>query len=164
MERWPRRPLATVCSPAPSPGDARGFPVLAIALNTVLATLLLIANRRGERRRPVHDARAPEHVRLCADRCPGGGCLPYARHPRADDADGSTARRRDARRRPALAVSIWMIGATGKPTVFDGVLLVLIGIPVYLADQWRRARGGTAEPAPADPPSGAPSAAAREGD
>jgi hypothetical protein len=56
-----------------------------------------------------------------------------------------------------------MIGATGKHTVFDGVLLVLIGIPVYLADQWRRARGGTAEPAPAGPPSGAPSAAAREG-
>jgi hypothetical protein len=40
---------------------------------------------------------------------------------------------------------------------------VLIGIPVYLADRWRRARGGTAEPAPAGPPSGVPSAAAREG-
>jgi hypothetical protein len=63
----------------------------------------------------------------------------------------------------ALAFCIWMIGATGKHTVFDGVLLVLIGIPVYLADQWRRARRGTAEPAPADPPSAAPSAAAREG-
>jgi hypothetical protein len=30
----------------------------------------------------------------------------------------------------ALAFCIWMIGATGKHTVFDGVLLVLIGIPV----------------------------------
>jgi hypothetical protein len=62
----------------------------------------------------------------------------------------------------ALAFSIWMIGATGKHTVFDGVLLVLIGIPVYLADQWRRARGGTPEPAPADAPSGAPRVAAPE--
>jgi hypothetical protein len=62
----------------------------------------------------------------------------------------------------ALAFSIWMIGATGKHTVFDGVLLVLIGIPVYLADQWRRARGETAEPTPTGPPSRAPDGAARK--
>ena len=62
----------------------------------------------------------------------------------------------------ALAFSIWMIGATGKDTVFDGVLLVLIGIPVYLADQWRRARAGTPEAAANNPPSETSGAAARE--
>jgi APA family basic amino acid/polyamine antiporter len=62
----------------------------------------------------------------------------------------------------ALAFSIWMIGATGQHTVFDGVVLVLIGIPVYLADQWRRARAGTPEPYPAGQPSDAPDAPARE--
>ncbi|MGA2831356.1 MAG: hypothetical protein ABSF03_35215, partial [Streptosporangiaceae bacterium] len=44
----------------------------------------------------------------------------------------------------ALAFSIWMIGETGQDTVFDGVILIFIGIPVYLADQWRRARRATA--------------------
>ncbi|MCW2953113.1 MAG: hypothetical protein JWQ48_2283 [Conexibacter sp.] len=37
-----------------------------------------------------------------------------------------------------------MIGATGRPTVFDGVILILIGIPVYIADQWRRTRHAAA--------------------
>jgi hypothetical protein len=36
-----------------------------------------------------------------------------------------------------------MIGETGKDTVFDGTILIFIGIPVYLADQWRRTRRAT---------------------
>jgi APA family basic amino acid/polyamine antiporter len=47
----------------------------------------------------------------------------------------------------ALAFSIWMIGETGKDTVFDGVIMIFIGIPVYLADQWRRTRRATADAA-----------------
>jgi len=37
-----------------------------------------------------------------------------------------------------------MIGETGKDTVFDGVIMIFIGIPVYLADQWRRTRRAAA--------------------
>jgi hypothetical protein len=48
----------------------------------------------------------------------------------------------------ALAFSIWMIGETGKATVFDGVILIFIGIPVYLADQWRRTRRATVAATP----------------
>lgn len=40
----------------------------------------------------------------------------------------------------ALAFSIWMIAATGYATVYDGVLLILLGIPVYIADSWWRSR------------------------
>lgn len=40
----------------------------------------------------------------------------------------------------ALAFSIWMIAATGYQTVYDGILLILIGIPVYIADSWWRSR------------------------
>jgi APA family basic amino acid/polyamine antiporter len=128
--------------------DARGIPVLAIVLNTVLATLLLIANAAGN----VVDlfttlallstfvyvltyvlAVAAFLMRIIRGQTTQTG--------RALAVETITAGLALAL---ALALSIWMIGATGKHTVFDGVLLVLIGIPVYLADQWRRARGGTA--------------------
>ena len=130
--------------------DARGIPVLAILINTVLATLLLIANAAGN----VVDlfttlallstfvyvltyvlAVAALLMRIIRGQTTQTG-RPLALETLAAGL--------------ALAFSIWMIGATGKHTVFDGVLLVLIGIPVYLADQWRRARAGTPEPAPAD--------------
>ena len=40
----------------------------------------------------------------------------------------------------ALGFGIWMIGATGKDTVFAGVLMLLVGIPVYVGETWRRQR------------------------
>jgi len=143
--------------------DARGIPVLAIVLNTVLATLLLIANAAGNvvdlfttlalLSTFVYVLTYVLAVAAFLMRTIRGQTTPTGRPLAVETLAAGLA----------LAFCIWMIGATGKHTVFDGVLLVLIGIPVYLADQWRRARGGTAEPAPADPPSATPSAAAREG-
>jgi hypothetical protein len=40
----------------------------------------------------------------------------------------------------ALAFGIWMIGATGEDTVFAGVLMLLIGIPVYVLESGLRRR------------------------
>lgn len=142
--------------------DARGIPILAIILNTVLATLLLIANAAGNvvnlfttlalLSTFVYVLTYVLAVAALLMRIIRGQTTQTGRPLAIETLAASVA----------LAFSIWMIGATGKHTVFDGVLLVLIGIPVYLADQWRRARGGTPEPAPAGPPAGAPSAALRE--
>jgi APA family basic amino acid/polyamine antiporter len=143
--------------------DARGIPVLAIFINTVLATLLLIANAAGN----VVDlfttlALLSTFVYVLTYVLAVAAFLMRTIRGQTTQTGRPLAFETLAAGL-ALAFSIWMIGATGKHTEFDGVLLVLIGIPVYLADQWRRARAGTAEPAPADPPPAAPSAAAQEG-
>jgi APA family basic amino acid/polyamine antiporter len=144
--------------------DARGIAILAIVLNTLLATLLLIANAAGNvvdlfttlalLSTFVYVLTYVLAVAAFLMRIIRGQTTQTGRPLAAETLAAGLAL--------ALALSIWMIGATGQHTVFDGVLLVLIGIPVYLADQWRRARAGTAEPDPAGPPSGAPSTAARE--
>jgi APA family basic amino acid/polyamine antiporter len=143
--------------------DARGIPVLAIVLNTVLATLLLIVNAAGN----VVDlfttlALLSTFVYVLTYVLAVAAFLMRVIRGQTTQTGRPLAVETLAAGL-ALAFSIWMIGATGQHTVFDGVLLVLIGIPVYLADQWRRARAGTAEPTPAGPPAEAPSAAAREG-
>jgi APA family basic amino acid/polyamine antiporter len=124
--------------------DARGIPVLAIVPNTVLATLLLIANAAGN----VVDlfttlALLSTFVYVFSYVLAVAAFLMRIIRERTTQTGRALAVETLAAGL-ALAFSIWMIGATGKHTVFDGVLLVLIGIPVYLADQWRRARGETA--------------------
>ena len=122
--------------------DARGIPVLAIVLNTVLATLLLIANAAGN----VVDlfttlALLSTFVYVLTYVLAVAAFLMRIIRGQTTQTGRALAVETLAAGL-ALAFSIWMIGATGRHTVFDGVLLVLIGIPVYLADQWRRARAG----------------------
>jgi APA family basic amino acid/polyamine antiporter len=134
--------------------NSRGVPVLAILLNTVLASLLLIANAAGN---------AVDVFTTLALLSTFVYVLTYVLAVAAflmriirgqTTQTGRPAALETLAAALALGFSIWMIGATGKHTVFDGVILVLIGIPVYLADQWRRARAGHPEPDPAGPPSG----------
>ncbi|MGO8884304.1 MAG: APC family permease [Streptosporangiaceae bacterium] len=124
--------------------DARGVPTLAILLNTALATLLLVSDSAGDVVGLFTTlallstfayvftyvlsvaAYLLRHVR---------GESTFAGRPLLAQTLGAAL---------ALAFSIWMIGETGKDTVFDGVIMIFIGIPVYLADQWRRTRRATA--------------------
>ena len=133
--------------------DARGAPTLAILLNTVLATLLLISYSAGNvvglfttlalLSTFAYVFTYVLSVAAYLFRLVRGEST-FTGRPLLAQSVGAAL---------ALAFSIWMIGETGKDTVFDGVILIFIGIPVYLADQWRRTRRatvGAATPTPSD--------------
>jgi basic amino acid/polyamine antiporter, APA family len=124
--------------------DTAGVPTLAILLNTALATLLLISDSAGDvvglfttlalLSTFAYVFTYVLSVAAYLFRLVRGESTFTGRQLLAQTFGAALA----------LALSIWMIGETGKGTVFDGVILIFIGIPVYLADHWRRARRATA--------------------
>lgn len=133
--------------------DARGAPTLAILLNTVLATLLLISYSAGNVAGLFTTLALLSTFAYVFTYVLSVAAYLFRLVRGESTFTGRPLLAQSVGAALALAFSIWMIGETGKDTVFDGVILIFIGIPVYLADQWRRTRRatvGAATPTPSD--------------
>jgi basic amino acid/polyamine antiporter, APA family len=124
--------------PATAVVSSRGVPVRAIVGNSVLATALVLANQAGDFIGLFTTlALLSTFAYVFTYVLSMAAQLMWLAQGKGDPA---TAARDGVIALLAVGFGIWMIGATGEDTVFAGVLMLLVGIPVYVAEAWRRRR------------------------
>jgi APA family basic amino acid/polyamine antiporter len=121
--------------PAPLARRTRGLPVLALLINSALATILIVVNATGD---------ALSLFTTLALLSTFVYVFGYILSVAAELLHALTARRPFPRRHAAVAAvalgfSIWMAGATGADAVQAGTVMLLLGIPAYVLSRAVRA-------------------------
>ncbi len=122
--------------PHPLARRTRGLPILALLLNSTLATILIAVNATGD---------ALDLFTTLALLSTFVYVFGYILSVAAELLHALTHDRRIPRARVAIALvalafSIWMAGATGPDAIRAGTIMLLLGIPAYVGSAALRAR------------------------